>query len=138
MIIFFSLSGRPVFIPNLNCLTTLCLKERKDILNEELEPFDVTNLLFEEYALTFDSHNKITMANQRRNQTRHLLETIEENGANCFYVFLDILYRKEEYKYICNQLESPINGSVENDIFDKTKVFVKHEIIKDTGTIFTV
>lgn len=129
----FFISGRPVLIQNLSCLTTACLKEQEDFFYENLEPFVVADLLFEEYNLPVSVHDKITEAKYRRNQIRHLIETLAENTKDSFHSFLDILQRKEEFQFICRHLGFLDKTTVEENLFSKTNITKKHEIVKESG-----
>lgn len=131
--LFFSILGRPVLVEYLRCLTTQCLEDRKELFYEHLEPFVVADLLFEEYNLPVTVHDKITEANNRRNQTRHLLETLAENSGDSFHSFLDILQRKEEYHFFCEQLGNLDTTSVEESMSSETNSAQKHEIVKESG-----
>lgn len=130
---YFSILGRPVLVENLSCLTTQCLEDQKELFYENLEPFVVADLLFEEYDLPVSVHDKITEANNRRNQTRHLLETLAKNSDDSFHSFLDILQRKEEYQFICEELRNMDTTSVKENMSSKTNSAQKHEIVRESG-----
>lgn len=107
-------------------------------LKEELEPITITDLLFEESALNFSDHDKITETKYRRKQAKHLLETLQKNNDKCFHCFLDILQREKKYHIICKELGNPIRACVGNDMFYKTNNSYKHEIIRKSGNAFIV
>lgn len=104
---FIFLSGKPNLSTSLQRLEISCLQEHEDVLHEELDPVDLSDLLFEERAMEIIAHDTITESSLRSKQVKHLLKTINENENDCFHFFLYIL-QKEEYKYIFEKLfESP-------------------------------
>lgn len=97
------LSGKPNLPTNLRSLEISCLQEHEEVLNDELDPFDHSDLLFEERAMEIIAHDKITESGLRSKQIKRLLKTIKENRNDCFHFFLHIL-QKEEYNYILEKL----------------------------------
>lgn len=138
LFLIFSILGRPVLVENLRCLTTECLQDQEKFFYEHLEPFVVADLLFEEYNLPVSVHDKITEAKYRRNQIRHLLETLADNTEDFFHSFLDILQRNEEYQFICEQLGNLDTTSVEESMSSETNSTKKHEIVKESGNKYNV
>lgn len=100
---------------------------------EELEPVPITDLLFEEYAVTFSDHDKIMETKYRRKQAKQLLEILGRNNDDCFHRFLDILQREEKYHIICKQLGNPKKIIVEDKMSYKTYKSCKHERVGEPG-----
>lgn len=84
---------------------------------EELEPINICDLLFEERAMQFLVHEKITGKKQRQKQTKHLLRTIEKNENDCFHLFLYILC-KNKNKFILEPLEMSSKRVVSAGMFN--------------------
>lgn len=118
---------------NLSCLTTQCLKDQKELFFENLEPFVVADLLFEEYNLPVSVHDKITEAKYLRNQIRYLLKTLEEGTVDLFHSFLDILQRNEESQFICEQLGNLDTASYGESMFGDQYSIQRHEIVREAG-----
>ena len=78
-----------------------CLQEHSDIIRNELDALYISDKLFEEMAVTFIDHDKITEAKQRRKQMDSLLNTVKENKHDCFNVFLFILQTEEYHSVLC-------------------------------------
>lgn len=78
-----------------------CLQEHSDIIRNELDALYICDKLFEEMAVTFIDHDKITEAKQRRKQMDSLLSTVKENKHDCFNVFLYILQTEEYHSVLC-------------------------------------
>ena len=78
-----------------------CLQEHSDIIRNELDALYICDKLFEEMAVTFIDHDKITEAKHRRKQMDSLLNTVKENKHNCFNVFLFILQTEEYHSVLC-------------------------------------
>lgn len=95
--------GKPKLPTSLQRLDISCLQEHKKALHDELDPFDHSDLLFEERAIEIIAHDQITESDKHSEQTRYLLKTIKENKNDCFHFFLYIL-QKEEYEYILQKL----------------------------------
>lgn len=108
--------GMPDLSPRLNSLLILCLEVHKEMLYDELEPLDLSELLFEERAIEILTHDKITETRQRQKQIKRLLETVQKNENNCFHFFLYILQRNE-YNYIRKKLEGPAPEPLKRGIF---------------------
>nr|XP_034318199.1 sacsin-like isoform X8 [Crassostrea gigas] len=96
--------GRPDLNQRHRSLKTQCLQEHEEFLNEELEPLDVCDLLFEERAIEISAHDKITETSRRQKQMKYLLETVKENKNDCFLFFLYIL-QKEGHESILEELK---------------------------------
>lgn len=106
--------GKPKLPTSLQRLDISCLQEHKKVLHDELDPFDHSDLLFEERAIEIIAHDQITESDLRNKQIEYLLKTIEENKNDCFHFFLYIL-QKEEYEYILQKLcERPAPKSSES------------------------
>lgn len=86
---------------------------------EELEPILIADLLFEERAVDIFTHDKITESRQRRNQIKYLLETVRENGNECFHFFLFILQERIEYRYICDKLQNSMVAATGDNMLIK-------------------
>lgn len=106
----------PDLSPRLNSLLILCLEVHKEMLYDELEPLDLSDLLFEERAIEILTHDKITETRQRQKQIKRLLETVQKTENNCFHFFLYILQRNE-YNYIRKKLEGPAPEPLKRGIF---------------------
>lgn len=96
-------SGKPKLPISLQRLEISCIQEHEDVLHDELDPSDHSDLLFEERAIEIIAHDQITESDLRSKQTGYLLKTIKENKNDCFHFFLYIL-QKEEYEYILQKL----------------------------------
>lgn len=97
-------------------LKTQCLQEHEEFLNEELEPLDICDLLFEERAIEISAHDKITETSRRQKQMKYLLETVKENKNDCFLFFLYIL-QKEGHESILEELKKSAMGAVGTGMF---------------------
>lgn len=86
---------------------------------EELEPTHIADLLFEERAVDIFAHDKITESPRRRNQIKYLLETLRENGNECFHFFLFILQENIEYRYICDKLQNSVVAATGDNMLIK-------------------
>lgn len=84
---FIFLSGKPNLSTSLQRLEISCLQEHEDVLHEELDPVDLSDLLFEERAMEIIAHDTITESSLRSKQVKHLLKTINENENDCFHFF---------------------------------------------------
>lgn len=122
--------------PNLRSLTTTCLKEYETFLYDELEPLHITDLLFEERAVTISAHDTITETICREHQTRHLLKTVMENNRDCLHFFLYVIQSKKEFQYICKKLENPANASVNDITVQRTWSSLEHELVRKPGNTF--
>lgn len=125
--------GKPVLSENLSCLTTQCLKDQKELFFENLEPFVVADLLFEEYNLPVFVHDKITEAKYLRNQIRYLLKTLEEGTVDLFHSFLEILQKNEESQFICEQLGNMDTASHGESMSSEQHSIERHEIVREAG-----
>lgn len=96
-------SGKPKLPTSLQRLKISCIQEHEEVLHDELDPFDHSDLLFEERAIEIIDHDKITESDLRSKQSEFLLKTIKENKTDCFHFFLYIL-QKQDYKYILQKL----------------------------------
>lgn len=123
--------------PNLRFLTTTCLTEHEPFLYDELEPLYITDLLFEEKAVTISAHDEITETICRENQTKNLLKTLMENNRDCLHFFLYIIQEKKVFQYICKRLENPANVYVDDSTVQRTWSSFKHELVKVPGTCTT-
>lgn len=124
-IVHYLLLGRPNLNQRHRSLKTSCLQEHEEFLNEELEPLDICDLLFEERAMEISAHDKITETSKRQKQMKYLLETVNENENDCFYLFLYIL-QKEGYESILEELKKSTPGAVGAGMFN---IFVERENI---------
>lgn len=79
--------GKPKLPTSLQRLDISCLQEHKKVLHDELDPFDHSDLLFEERAIEIIAHDQITESDLRNKQIEYLLKTIEENKNDCFHFF---------------------------------------------------
>lgn len=101
---------------SLRCLKISCLKQRREVLLEELEPLGLCDVLLEEGAIKIINHDKIMEIDQREEQIKYLLDTIKENKNDCFQAFLYTL-QKEKYEVICRELERPVSKVVAAGMF---------------------
>lgn len=122
--------------PNLRSLTTTCLTEHEQFLYDELEPLYITDLLFEEKAVTILAHNEITETICRENQTKNLLKTLMANNRDCLHFFLYIIQKKKQFQYICKRLENPANVYVDGRTVQRTWSSIEHELVREPGTTF--
>lgn len=122
--------------PNLRSLTTTCLTEHEIFLYDELEPLYITDLLFEEKAVTISAHDEITETICRENQTKNLLKTLMENDRDCLHFFLYKIQEKKQFQYICKRLENPANVDVDDSIAQRTWSSFEHELVREPGTTF--
>lgn len=97
--------GRPVLVQSLSCQPILCLRDHKDLFEDELEPIKISDLLFEERAVDILTHDRITEIVPRRKQIGILLDTVIKNKEDCFHIFLFIL--QNHFGTICNELKNP-------------------------------
>lgn len=122
--------GKPVLNHSLRYLTISCLRDYRNLFEEELEPIKLADLLFDERAVDILAHDKITETIFRRKQIKHLLETVEKNKEDCFHFFLFIL--QNEFKNICIELQSPKFAAVRGNMFNET-CFVTYEAARAQG-----
>lgn len=122
--------------PNLRSLTTTCLTEHEPFLYDELEPLYITDLLFEEKAVTILAHDEITETICRENQTKNLLKTLMANNIDCLHFFLYIIQEKKQFQYICKRLENPANVYVDDSTVQRTWSSIEHELVREPGTTF--
>lgn len=122
--------------PNLRSLTTTCLTEHEQFLYDELEPLYITDLLFEEKAVTILAHDEITETICRENQTKNLLKTLMANNRDCLHFFLYIIQEKKQFQYICKRLENPANVYVDGRTVQRTWSSIEHELVREPGTTF--
>lgn len=92
--------------PKLKGLESTCIQKHREVLHNELDPLYISDLLFEERAITILEHDEITEVKLRQKQIKYLLENVIKNDNDCFHFFLYIL-EKEDYKYIREKLERP-------------------------------
>lgn len=97
--IFFFISGLPALNDIFRGLDKSWLRERKQILLEEVDPLYICDLLLEESAIDIPYHDMITETNRRREQISILLKKVEEDANNCFLFFLYIL-QTEGYHFL--------------------------------------
>lgn len=102
---------------------------------EELEPLDISDLLFEERAVDVYTHDKITESRHRRNQIKYLLDTVRENRNECFHFFLFILQKR--YIYICNMLKESTVAATGESLFIETCP-VKYDLARTKGSFVNV
>lgn len=114
--IHYLLLGKPNLNQRHRSLRTPCLQEHEEFLNEELEPLDISDLLFEEGAMEISAHDKITETSRRQKQMKYLLETVNGNENDCFHFFLYIL-QKEGYESILDELKKSAPGAVGAGMF---------------------
>lgn len=69
-------------------LNISCLQEYEGILLKELDPLEISDLLFEEEAIDIVDHDQITETAIRLEQTKCLIDTVKENRNDCFHFFL--------------------------------------------------
>lgn len=122
--------GKPALIPSLSCLTIFCLRNHKDLLEDELEPIQISDLLFEERAIDILAHDRITETVSRRKQIKNLLETVEGSRRDCFHFFLFILQNK--FQNICSELKHPTLAAVRDNTFNETSSMT-YEVAKAQG-----
>lgn len=102
---------------------------------EELEPIQIADLLFEERAVDIFTHDKITESCRRRNQINYLLETVRENGNECFHFFLFILQERFEYRYICDKLKNSMVAATGDNMLIKRSPVIYDLTISTKGSI---
>lgn len=122
--------GRPVLIPSLSRLSTSCLREFGDLLEDELEPIKILDLLFEERAVDILAHDRITGIVSRRKQIEMLLETVKGNTEDCFHFFLYIL--QNEFQKLCIELTYPTIAAVRTSMFIRTRSLT-YEVARAQG-----
>lgn len=110
--------GKPALHHSLSYLTISCLRDYRNLLEEELEPIKIADLLFDERAVDILAHDKITETIFRQKQIKHLLETVERNKEDCFHFFLFIL--QNEFQNICRELQRPNFAAVTGNMFNET------------------
>lgn len=71
----------------------------------------ICDLLLEERAVDIVDHDKITETKTRREQSKHLMEILEENNNDCFHYFLHILY-ENNFAKILKLFENPARRAV--------------------------
>ena len=96
---------------SLRTVNISCLQEHEEVLQDELEPVYICDLLFEERAVDIPDHDRVTEARHRQKQIKHLLDTVKENKNDCFHFFLYIL-QKEESESILQELKRSPSGAV--------------------------
>ena len=105
-----------------------CLQEHSDIIRNELDALYICDKLFEEMAVTFIDHDKITEAKQRRKQMDSLLNTVKENKDDCFNVFLFILQTEEYHSVLC-ELKGSSSETRKKGVLFKAILFVSLSIL---------
>lgn len=92
------------------------LQEHEKVINEELDPLYVCDLLFEDRALEIIEHDTITELKLRKEQVRNLLETVKEDKYDCFHFFLYIL--QNVYNSIGKKHEKSVQAAITAGIFN--------------------
>lgn len=98
---------------SLKILNISCLQEHEEILQNELEPLLLCDVLFEEGALDILDHDKVTDKKNIQKQIKQFINIVKEDRNNCFCIFLCIL---QEMKYDCILRE--LKGSAQ-EVVDK-------------------
>lgn len=127
--------GRPVLNPSLSLLSTSCLRESRNLFEDELEPIRISDLLFEERAVDILDHDRITGIVSRREQIQMLLETVKRNKENCFHFFLYIL--QNDFQKISIELNNPTFAAPRVSMFDGTRSLT-YEVARAQGIKLTI
>lgn len=81
--------------------------------------------MLEERAIEIKAHYKITETEERRQQVKALLQTLQQNENDCFHYFLYII-EKNEFNYICDVLASQsVLEAVRKGIYDDLGILTK-------------
>ena len=91
--------GTLILDASLKSLSISCLQECERVLQDELDPLFLCDLLFEEGAVDILDHDKVTEKRlSLKERINDLLDVVKKDRNNCFYIFLCIL---QEWKYDC-------------------------------------
>lgn len=126
----------PALSPQLKRLSTSCLQEQKELLLDELEPIDFCDFLLEEKAIEIMTHDRITETEERRQQVKDLLQTLQKNENDCFHYFLYII-EKNEFNDIRNVLESPFALKAVRDGIYNLGITFGFVLMHFSRTVFT-
>ncbi|XP_078324280.1 uncharacterized protein LOC111123198 isoform X2 [Crassostrea virginica] len=121
--------GRPVLDTSLRTVNISCLQEHEEVLQDELEPVYICDLLFEERAVDIPDHDRVTEARHRQKQIKHLLDTVKENKNDCFHFFLYIL-QKEESESILQEFKTSPSGAVGTESSEDLEWRLSHSIMR--------
>lgn len=105
-------------------LNISCLQEYEGILLKELDPLEISDLLFEEEAIDIVDHDQITETAIRLKQTKCLIDTVKENRKDCFHFFLFTLQKNDKYNHVCGELEKPTSAAISDGMFYSTFIAV--------------